>query len=99
MSHTAATWILERLGIDDALVGDLLECGRGRSALWFWKQILIAAGTGIWRAILGHKLLALRAVVTGCAVNGVWLFLWGKFVPIRFQRIQASPWNPSPAFS
>ena len=83
MSYTAAIWILERLGIDSALVGDLLEeCGQGRSTLWFWKQILIAVWTGIWRSIFGHKLLALRAVTTGCAVNGVWLFLWEKFLPI-----------------
>ncbi len=83
MSHAIAIWMLERLGLDCALAGDLLEeCGQGRSALWFWKQILIAAWTGIWRAILGHKLLALRAIVTGCAVNGVGLFLWEKFLPI-----------------
>jgi hypothetical protein len=83
MSYVPAICMLERLGLDTALIGDLLEeCGQGRSAIWFWKQVLIAVWTGIWRAILGHKLLALRAIATGCAVNGVGLFLWEKFLPI-----------------
>ena len=80
-SHAIAVWLLERLDLDVALTGDLLEeCARGRSAIWYWRQVLIAVWVGIWGAIRDHKVLALRAVATGCAVNAVWLFLWLKFL-------------------
>ena len=84
LSPRAAAWILERLGIDSSLAGDLLEeCSRGRSTFWYWKQVLVAIWTGVGSAILAHKLLALRAVATGCAVNGLWLFLWSRVVPVN----------------
>jgi hypothetical protein len=84
-SHSIAIWLFERLGLDVALTGDLLEeCARGRSVIWYWRQVLIAIWTGTWGAIFDHKLLALRAVATGCAVNGAWLFLWVKFLHIGF---------------
>jgi hypothetical protein len=83
LSHAATVWMLERLGLDSALAGDLLEeSARRRSNIWYWRQVLMAMWTGVWGAIFGHKLLALRAVATGCAVNGLWLFLWSKFLPI-----------------
>ncbi len=38
-SHAVAIWLFERLGLDVALTGDLLEeCQRGRSAIWYWRQ-------------------------------------------------------------
>ena len=78
-SHAAAVWMLERLGLDSALAGDLLEeCARGRSTVWHWRQVFIAMGTGVWGAIFDHKVLALRAVATGCAVNALWVFLWSN---------------------
>jgi hypothetical protein len=82
-SHWIAIWLLERLGLDVALTGDLLEeCARGRSVIWYWRQVLVAIWAGTWGAIFDHKLLALRAVATGCALNGAWLFLWLKFLHI-----------------
>jgi hypothetical protein len=80
-SHAIANWLFERLGFDMALTGDLLEeCARGRSAIWYWRQVLIAIWIGIWGAIRDHKLLALRAVATGCATNYVFLLLWLRFL-------------------
>ncbi len=82
-SHWIAIWLLERLGLDVALTGDLLEeCARGRSVIWYWRQVLVAIWAGTWSAIFDHKLLALRAVATGCAINSVWTFLWLKFLHI-----------------
>jgi len=75
--------LFELLGVDPALAGDLLEeRARGRSAIWYWRQVLIAACIGVWRTIFHHKLLALRALATGCAANGIWLLLWSKLLPI-----------------
>jgi len=87
-SHATAVWMFERLGLDVALAGDLLEeRALGRSAIWYWRQVLIASWIGIWGAIFNHKALALRAVVTGCAVNSVWLILWWKFLHLELPVI------------
>lgn len=82
-SHATATWLLERIGLDSALIGDLSEeCARGRSTAWYWRQVLLAAWNGIWGTIFHHKLLALRAIATGYAMNALWLFLWSRFLHI-----------------
>ena len=60
-SRETTVWIFERLGLDVALAGDLLEeraCGR--SAIWYWRQVLIAIWIDIWVAIRDHKVLAVR---------------------------------------
>jgi hypothetical protein len=80
-SHSIAIWLFERLGLDVALAGDLLEeCARGRSVIWYWRQVLIAIWVGTWGDILDHKVLALRAVATGCATNYVLWFLYQRFL-------------------
>lgn len=87
-SDVIIAWIFDRLLLDVALAGDLREeRAQGRSRIWYWRQVLIAICSGVWRPIFQHKVLALRALATGCAVNGVWLFLWTKFfhigLPVR----------------
>jgi hypothetical protein len=42
--------------------------------------VLAAIWIGVWSAIFSHKLLALRAVATGCATNYVFLFLLRKLL-------------------
>ena len=82
-SDDIVVWIFDRLAIDVALAGDLREeRAGGRSTIWYWRQVLIAICTGIWRPIFQHKVLALRALATGCVFNAVWLFLWLKFLHI-----------------
>ena len=76
-SHAIAGWLFDRLDLDVALSGDLLEERvRGRSAIWYWRQVLMAAWVGIWGAIRNHKVLALRAVATGFAMEYSFLLLW-----------------------
>ena len=81
-SHAIAVWLFERLGLDVALIGDLLEeCQRRRSAIWYWRQVLIAVWIGIWAAIRDHKVLALRAVATGFATEFLFVILWERLGP------------------
>jgi len=69
-SHAIATWLFECLGLDGALSGDLQEeRERGRSAVWYWKQVVIAVWVGMWSVVRDHKVLTLRAVVTGFAME------------------------------
>jgi hypothetical protein len=94
--------MFDRLDLDGALAGDLLEeRARGRSKVWYWRQVLIAIWTGIWSTVFAHKVLALRAVATGCAVNGVWLFLWDEIPPhwvvVPATVHQRYSWSPLPA--
>ena len=89
-SHAIAVWLFDRLGLDGALAGDLLEeRARGRSAFWYWRQVVIALCLAIWRALLDHKPLALRAVATGCASNYALRFLCERLLP------QLAPLGPT----
>ena len=63
------TWFLRNLGLDDAVVGDLVEQYQsGRSTRWFWRQALIATFVMARK----HAVLTISAVVLGWAA--VWLF-------------------------
>jgi hypothetical protein len=76
MPPPAATWLLRRFGSGrgiEFLIGDLMEgYAHGRSVGWYWRQVLFAIVIGFFHEVRGHKLLTIRAIVTGWAV---WLFL------------------------
>jgi hypothetical protein len=67
-----ATWLLERFHCgsrSDSLTGDLIEeYQRGRSRVWYWKQVVIAIVVSFCTGIRAHSLLTLRAMATGWAV-------------------------------
>jgi hypothetical protein len=85
------TWLLQRFASNDALVGDLTEeYRRGRSAPWYWRQVLTAMAMVSFKELGGHKLNAVRAIATGWAVllltfiffgdrvaNGLAYQIWG----------------------
>jgi hypothetical protein len=88
-SDPIVVWIFDRLALDVALAGDLREeRAHGRSTIWYCRQELIAICIGIWGPIFHHKVLALRALATGCAVNAVWLLL----NPAKFLHIGLTVW-------
>ena len=80
-----AAWLFDRLASGpnrEALMGDVVEQFRkGRSASWYWRQVIcsILAATG--RDVSGHKLLALRAVTVGLV--SMWMFWALASVPLR----------------
>ena len=81
-SHAIAIWLFECLDLDVALTGDILEeRERGRSAIWYWRQVLTAVWIGIWGTVRHHKLLALRATITGLAIEALLTFLWNRWGP------------------
>jgi hypothetical protein len=67
-----AAKLLERLvsgPFADALRGDLIEHYRqGRSASWFWRQVLVGVFTSVLKDIGGHKLLSAGSAVAGIAI-------------------------------
>lgn len=83
MRDAITVWLFHHFEIDSSLAGDLLEeCASGRSAGWYWAQVLRAVLTSIWRPIRSHKLLTLRAIAVGCGANAIWFFLWSRFLPV-----------------
>lgn len=77
-----ATWLLKKFGCNnEALAGDLIEEYRaGRSAAWYWRQVLTAIPVGLSKEVWGHKLLALRAIATGWST--IYLLEYTVYVPI-----------------
>ena len=64
------TWLLKNFGVDEAVIGDLVERYQsGRSARWFWWQALRA----VFAALRQHAPLTILAVICG------WLVLWVSF--------------------
>ena len=85
-SHAITTWLFECLGLDGALNGDLQEeRERGRSAFWYWKQMVIAVWVGMWRVIPDHKVLALRAVPTGFALQYLAYYFSGSIFQFMYK--------------
>src|SRR5579862_5057290 len=79
---TFAKWLLEHFGVEQALIGDVLEeCARGRSLFWCWHQVLTALVSRTAQDISAHEWLAMRAVATG------WIVLLLTFVTLSDSRI------------
>ena len=72
----AAAWLLQYLNDSPyfaSMIGDLDEfCGDGRSRFWYWRQTLVAIATRFVREIWSHKLLAMKALITGWAFMPVY---------------------------
>jgi hypothetical protein len=78
--ETIAEWLFERMGLDAALTGDLLEeRRRGRSLAWYWRQVLFAVCAAIWNANRNHKVDAFRVLAMGFAMNYLIIFLWAIY--------------------
>jgi hypothetical protein len=85
-----ATWLLQHLASSpkpESLVGDLIEQYRnGRSATWYWRQVLTAILAGAIRDIRSHKLLAIRAVAIG------WLLALLFSFPVNWMSNASRVW-------
>jgi hypothetical protein len=97
-----ATWLLEHVvarGQNEALAGDLLEdYNRGRSAAWYWRQVLIAITVSFSKELRSRWTTIVFAVVISGAVS--WQQLWhsSPFQPL-FVWGTTLPWPASLFFS
>lgn len=110
-----AAWLLEHLtpgDKHDALVGDLLEeFQHGRSARWFWRQVLCAIPASLFHEMRAHWVartveLGLTWVWVHFVVFYLQLFLQAKFWVMAFEpharffwRLVLTPGYPGHAWS
>jgi hypothetical protein len=80
-----ATWVLTRFGNgNEVLAGDLVEeYQRGRTAAWYWRQVLVAILVGCGHEIRTKKLLTMRAVIIGWAA----LILYGHLIGLPLYKL------------
>jgi len=96
------TLVLQRLGPqNDALAGDLAEEYRaGRSAAWYWWQVLASVVVGATRDLWTHKWLGVHVVAAYVGIQAflgyAWRFIWFN-TPLssRVQEFSVSIWGPS----
>jgi hypothetical protein len=73
-----ATWLLEHLnpgGRNEALAGDLLEeFQSGRTAGWYWRQVLVAIALGCSKNFFSHTRLIVFAVLWSMAAPSWFVF-------------------------
>ena len=89
-----ATWILEHLQPGEknhALEGDLAEeFGNGRSAIWYWRQVLAALTVGFTRSVREHWLAMVFAALWTAPVPTLDIFVLRK---IQMMPFFAQRWN------
>src|SRR5947208_7195767 len=76
-----AVVVMERFAVDGALIGDLVEQHRaGRSALWLWRQTVIAVAARVASTVPSDPRIVGVAAVVGAAALALpymWMhFLW-----------------------
>ena len=76
--------MLTHFGRNEVLAGDLVEEYRqGRTVAWYWRQVLVAIFVGCGNEVRTHKLLTMRAVITGWAA----LILSGYLISLPLYRL------------
>ena len=80
-NEARAIVVMERCGVDESLIGDLVEQHRGgRSALWLWRQTVMAVAARVASAVQSDPTVvgvAAVVVAVALALPYVWMhFLW-----------------------
>ena len=91
-----ARWILNHFGSSPnnaAVIGDLDErYDSGRSASWYWKQVVLAVAVSFFKETWNHKLRATIAVLTGWVVLLVARSSLNYFVPLTSFWLLPTTW-------
>ena len=86
--------ILKKMLPCSGFAGDLLEeFNRGRSAAWYWRQVLVAIIVGCASEVPHHRVLAARAILITRAANCSALML-GREVMIELFRHRLLEYHP-----
>jgi hypothetical protein len=79
---TIATWLLTRLGVDEALIGDLIEVQKaGRSPAWLWREVAGATASALAQDALARPLRTIVTVVLALMLRDLTVHVWGPYEP------------------
>jgi hypothetical protein len=85
---TIATWLLIRFGVDEALLGDLIEQhNAGRPRAWLWRQVRGAIFSTLVRDMTAHPFRATIAVLLALQLRYLTTRVWGSYEPSVDMRI------------
>jgi len=74
--------LLQRWGVDEALIGDLAEQrAAGRSRAWFWRQVIAAVARRLVSDVIAHPFRTMFAVAIGLILRRLTLAAWGTNGP------------------
>jgi hypothetical protein len=78
----AATWLLTHVGVDQALIGDLIEQRRaGRSRAWCWRQVVVVLLSAVARDLAAHPVRATIAALLGLVIRYLAIRAWSAYEP------------------
>jgi hypothetical protein len=78
-----AAWLFKHFGCGpniDAVLGDLAEQYPHKSRMWYWRQVLKGIPVSVVTEALGHKVIAAKAILTGCIAWLAFLAVYPGFV-------------------
>jgi hypothetical protein len=80
---TIAIWQLPRLGVDEALIGDLIKVQKGgRSRAWLWRQVAGATASALAQDVLARPLRTIVAVVLALLLRDLAVRVWAPYEPL-----------------
>jgi hypothetical protein len=89
---TASICLMERFGVNQALIGDLAERAADRRALWLWRQAAGAIAMALARDARAHPIIVVRAVVLGFllfeASRVPFYWVWRLLDPVFFAALR-----------
>ena len=82
-----ATWLVQRLGVRESIVGDLIErYGLRPSRAWYWRQVALLVVIQLTERVRTHKALTISVALT--ASMGWVLFR----LPAQFLHMALAAW-------
>src|SRR5689334_23254640 len=77
-----ATALMERFGVEHALIGDVVEQRRaGRSRAWFWRQVVVALFSALARDLAAHPLRSTIAALFALVIRYLAIGAWSAYEP------------------
>ena len=97
-----ARWFMERFGVSETVIGDLLEESHRRSLGWIWKQTAVAVANAVWGDVRARPAVIVRSVLLGfvliwladAAMQRLWTFVnvpWMSILVAAGLRHQINP--------
>jgi hypothetical protein len=76
-----ALTVLDRFGVDAALVGDVIEQREQHGRLWLWRQVAVALAAGLMDDVRRHPLAAALTVAGAFASRLAMTSIWRPIEP------------------